>query len=69
MKYFIWFVVVLLAFSAGVFGAGYKLTSDFETLSGITWTRFVEGNEKCAAEWQEPCNMYGGFAPLSQFTK
>ena len=69
MKYFIWVVVVIACISAGGSGVGYYMTSKFEEMSGVTVTQFVDGYQACERQAQEPCNMYGGFAPLSQFAK
>lgn len=69
MKYFIWFVVVLACVSAGGFGSFYIVSSNFEAMTNVTWTKFVEGNAHCKQLSGEDCGLYGGFAPPSQFRK
>lgn len=68
MKYLIWILVVVFFFCLGGLTMGWAYTTDFAAKSGITYTEFRDGNAKCEQMSGETCNLYGGFAPLSQFT-
>lgn len=67
MKYFIWAAFLVVGMSAGLFGGGWAFKTTFHDMSGVTWTQFTDGYAACEKAAGERCNMYGGFAPLSQF--
>lgn len=69
MKYVIYAVFLIVGVATGMAGGTYLVINDFEEMAGITWEQYTTGYDNCAKEAQEPCNMYGGFAPLSQFSK
>lgn len=69
MKYFIWITVVLACLTAGAYGSFYIVTANFESMTNVTWSKFVEGSKTCEMRSGEGCGLYGGFAPLSQFKK
>ena len=39
----------------------------FESLTGINWLSFQAAHADCVAHFKEPCKIFGGFAPKSQF--
>lgn len=67
MKYIIYAGILVIGMATGVAGGTYITMADFEAMSGVSWVDFTEGSDNCESEAQEPCRIYGGFAPSSQF--